>query len=313
MPGRSFNESEYRYGAANGQEKVDEISGSGNHYTAEYWEYDSRTLRRWNIDPVVKEHESPYATFANNPIWFSDPNGADTSGYDNAINESGSSRASRDLINGSSTYLNLLNEFAKDGGKYKSINLSFQARDLTNDEADGKTQITYNGKDLQDIDVESLPANFKMTDLEISLSIDKGILLKGDESTANKTVTLVHELTLHANSFAKMIKGNENVQGLKKDYMSLLNNDSDHETLKQGKATLYNASSVEIMSYHKKRGTRAHRTSISNETLNELATRQNGEVKGTLRMFELLDIFFESDKKGSNHIKKEWDGKKNVY
>jgi RHS repeat-associated protein len=78
MPGRHANEAQYRYGAANGQEKVDEISGSGNHYTAPYWEYDPRLARRWNQDPVFKEHESPYATFANNPIWFSDPDGADT-------------------------------------------------------------------------------------------------------------------------------------------------------------------------------------------------------------------------------------------
>jgi LysM repeat protein len=68
----------YRYGAANGQEKVDEISGDGNHFTAQFWEYDSRLARRWNVDPVVKYHESPYATFANNPICFMDPDGADS-------------------------------------------------------------------------------------------------------------------------------------------------------------------------------------------------------------------------------------------
>lgn len=37
---------EYRYGF-NGQEKVDEIAGQGNHYTAEFWEYDSRTGRQF--------------------------------------------------------------------------------------------------------------------------------------------------------------------------------------------------------------------------------------------------------------------------
>jgi hypothetical protein len=31
------------------------------------------------VDPIVKEHESPFAAFANNPIWFIDPLGADTS------------------------------------------------------------------------------------------------------------------------------------------------------------------------------------------------------------------------------------------
>ncbi len=67
----------YRYGF-NSQEKDDEIYGSGNSYTAEYWQYDARLGRRWNLDPVVKHYESPYATFANNPIWFVDPFGLDT-------------------------------------------------------------------------------------------------------------------------------------------------------------------------------------------------------------------------------------------
>ena len=68
----------YRYGF-NGMEKDDEVSGKGNSHTAEHWQYDSRIARRWDIDPVVKSHESPYATFANNPIWFVDPSGADSS------------------------------------------------------------------------------------------------------------------------------------------------------------------------------------------------------------------------------------------
>src|SRR5690606_23940337 len=38
MSGRSSNASEYGYGGANAQEKVDELKGAGNHYTAEYWE-----------------------------------------------------------------------------------------------------------------------------------------------------------------------------------------------------------------------------------------------------------------------------------
>jgi hypothetical protein len=67
-----------RYGF-NGMEKTDEISGAGNHYTAEFWEYDPTIIRRWNTDPVVKEWESPYATFRGNPIWYSDPNGDDPS------------------------------------------------------------------------------------------------------------------------------------------------------------------------------------------------------------------------------------------
>jgi hypothetical protein len=74
MPGRLFNGNQYRFGF-NQQEKVDEI-GNG-HYTAEFWEYDSRLAKRWNIDPVIKESESPYAVFGNNPILLVDQNGAD--------------------------------------------------------------------------------------------------------------------------------------------------------------------------------------------------------------------------------------------
>jgi hypothetical protein len=66
----------YRYGF-NGQEKDDEIAGNGNSYTAEFWQYDSRIGRRWNVDPVVKPWRSGYNAFDNSPIWKVDPNGDD--------------------------------------------------------------------------------------------------------------------------------------------------------------------------------------------------------------------------------------------
>jgi putative chitinase len=59
----------------NGQEADNEVAGSGNSYTAEFWQYDSRLSRRWNVDPVMKVWESSYATFANSPIFYSDPYG----------------------------------------------------------------------------------------------------------------------------------------------------------------------------------------------------------------------------------------------
>ena len=57
----------YRFGF-NTQEKVNEIAGIGNHYTALYWEYDTRLGRRWNLDPKPVPEESGYATNRNNPI-----------------------------------------------------------------------------------------------------------------------------------------------------------------------------------------------------------------------------------------------------
>ena len=64
----------YRY-FFNGQEADDEVYGEGKSLSAEFWQYDSRLGRRWNVDPVFKEYESPYACFAGNPVWFADPNG----------------------------------------------------------------------------------------------------------------------------------------------------------------------------------------------------------------------------------------------
>jgi hypothetical protein len=76
QPGRNYNAGGYRYGF-NGQEKSTEINADGNSTTAEYWEYDSRIGRRWNVDPVVKAWISGYACFADNPIFYSDVNGDD--------------------------------------------------------------------------------------------------------------------------------------------------------------------------------------------------------------------------------------------
>ncbi|RXK86138.1 RHS repeat domain-containing protein [Filimonas effusa] len=72
QPGRSYNVGMYRYGF-NGQERTNEIYDEG--YTAEFWQYDARVGRRWNVDPVIKVDESPYAVFNNSPLILNDPDG----------------------------------------------------------------------------------------------------------------------------------------------------------------------------------------------------------------------------------------------
>ncbi len=87
MPGRNYqSSSSYRYGM-NGQEKDDEISGSGNMMTAMFWEYDARLGRRWNTDPKPNPSISSYAVFNNNPIWFNDPLGDSAWTYKNSWND----------------------------------------------------------------------------------------------------------------------------------------------------------------------------------------------------------------------------------
>ena len=77
MPSRGYTASTagaYRYGF-NGQEADNEIKGTGNSYTAEFWEYDPRIGRRWNRDQKPTANISPYAAFGNNPILNADPMG----------------------------------------------------------------------------------------------------------------------------------------------------------------------------------------------------------------------------------------------
>ena len=112
---RSGNDAEgsglYRYGF-NGQEKSDEIKGDGNSYTAEFWEYDSRLGRRWNLDPKPMVGISEYAAFANNPILFSDPlgdtivqsaGGAHSVDIDEKVHSLEFYQSSRNTIRGTST------------------------------------------------------------------------------------------------------------------------------------------------------------------------------------------------------------------
>jgi hypothetical protein len=77
MPGRNYQSSTaYRYGF-NGQEKDDEVFQGA--MTAQFWEYDSRLGRRWNVDPMFskKAWQAPYHAFSNRPTSNIDPNGAD--------------------------------------------------------------------------------------------------------------------------------------------------------------------------------------------------------------------------------------------
>jgi len=59
--------SKYVFGF-NGHEKSDEIKGVGNSYTAQFWEYDPRLGRGWNLDPMPQVTLSDYSTLGNNPV-----------------------------------------------------------------------------------------------------------------------------------------------------------------------------------------------------------------------------------------------------
>lgn len=67
----------YRYGF-NGQEEDGEVFNTpGTSYSAEFWQYDSRIGRRWNIDPVQKHSFSNFSVLGLSPIQNVDLKGDD--------------------------------------------------------------------------------------------------------------------------------------------------------------------------------------------------------------------------------------------
>jgi RHS repeat-associated protein len=76
LDGRTLSAEGYRYGF-NGYEGDPEVKGQGNSYTTEYRQYDSRIGRWLSLDPLMDKYPdiSPYASYANNPIFFIDVDG----------------------------------------------------------------------------------------------------------------------------------------------------------------------------------------------------------------------------------------------
>ena len=64
----------HRYGF-NGQEKDGEIVSEGTHTSAQFWMYDTRLGRRWELDPVFNHSASNYSVLNCNPINYIDPKG----------------------------------------------------------------------------------------------------------------------------------------------------------------------------------------------------------------------------------------------
>jgi RHS repeat-associated protein len=79
MPQRTFQSDDYRYGF-NGVEHETEYDDGV--YSTDFRFVDTRLGRWMSTDPVVKEWESPYAAYSNNPIYLIDPSGADPSDPD---------------------------------------------------------------------------------------------------------------------------------------------------------------------------------------------------------------------------------------
>ena len=74
---RSYYFGGYRY-FFNGQEADNEVFGDGVSLTAEFWQYDTRLGRRWNVDPKYTPMLSSYSCFVNSPLSLNDKKGDTT-------------------------------------------------------------------------------------------------------------------------------------------------------------------------------------------------------------------------------------------
>ncbi len=242
----------YRYGF-NGMEKDDEVAGNGNNYTAEFWQYDSRLGRRWNIDPVVKHHESPYAAFANNPIYFIDPNGADTINFAKTISSAKYGTALNQL-NKSQTFRENFQSFVD--GKNNNIRLEFEIdNNVVNNGNNAEVHLQYNNTN---IDIVAPPNKANLDDFRILVKLSPDIVDFSRVGSSNywdalKSVVLGHELIIHAVEDASLINRNRNENGtingpaLSSEYQERLNNDFVHNQMYEGKNVLMNKMSSEIV------------------------------------------------------------------
>ena len=297
-----------------GQEMDNEVKGEGNSYTTEFRQLDSRLARWLSLDPIVKEHESPYASFANNPIWFMDPNGADTANFESTIKTAGFKTANR-VVSESQTYRDFITKFTSGDGPYHDIKLEFKAvKDLKSADAGasvlGQCRLMYKGTWVEDIN--SLPSNAKISDFTILVELNSsiqspsdGMSGAGDALKAIKAVTLVHELLVHASTAADIInnnriKGENNNSGIngtkvKEEYKEKLPN--DHLKLYSDKSVLFNLTYQELVNIWKLKTVPTKK--VANPSI-DYPSRKNWTIKKkqdnpTLQFYEILWQEFDND------------------
>jgi hypothetical protein len=180
LPGRNYSTDSYSFGF-NGQNKDSEVYGSeGSSYTAEFWQYDSRLTRRFNLDPKPNPAISPYETFGLNPIYFIDILGDTIRGVDAA---SGSHMLSTIRNSFSNQSVKELFTLASDGKTMSSISESAFVEAVKNVGAD-EQQLAYsyfraiNGTDVHTVEMterdKALSGIAKdLTGLSLGSDIDK--------------------------------------------------------------------------------------------------------------------------------------------
>jgi len=215
LPGRSYNagNSSYRYGF-NGQEKSDELDNG--LYTAQFWEYDSRIGRRWNVEPLIAKYPnlSSYVVLNNNPIIATDPDGKDVifvNGYRGGKTGSAYNRDQTFQNNLKTTYWNNVNKgFTQGVEKYFNDGLTKETEHFVTGDHWGGTSAESRINEGKEVGIKMVSSgeikvsntNNVMTIVMHSqgnaegLGIAEGIIEQAKKQGVNVTVNLVF-LSVH--------------------------------------------------------------------------------------------------------------------
>ncbi|AFC26632.1 YD repeat protein [Saprospira grandis str. Lewin] len=205
MPGRKFvSGEEYRFGF-NGQEEDNEVGGDGNYLSFGNYGYNTRTGRRWQIDPVEQIGVSRYSVFNDNPNYHIDPDGnipipAIVGGiwllveagltaydaYDVAVTVTDPNKSTAEKV---TTTTLALGGLVLPGGGYSSLDNIAKYGDEVLDAAKYGDEILDIGKHGDDLVESRRAGNQFMKDADFSKGFTKGWWNKQVKKTTNATKT----------------------------------------------------------------------------------------------------------------------------
>ena len=208
LNGRDWNPDRYRFGF-NGQEKTDEIKGTGNHLDFKYRGYDPQTGRFWSVDPLFKDYpwNSTYCFAENDVIRAKDLEGLEKLIVNNP-----------NAYEATTYFLKIIKE---DDVLKKSLYQDISKKELKEKvyiyfgvaEIQGANGVTY-GEENLDFAAEYNPGIFKNWGISVEEYKErkaKGIKQLGvfvDKQVPNKkqVKTLAHEILWHLKNRIKGIK-----------------------------------------------------------------------------------------------------------
>lgn len=187
--------------------KVNDWAGVGNHTTAMFWEYDTKTGRRGNLDPKPNPSVSNYAAFNNNPIVNRDPQGDTVEVSDLYKKDDQGNYINKEAIISFELYAstkegqgNLLSHaqkgFSLQGAFVKDLNINAEEEGNEND-VDEVFKLGYQGPGGAGTTYDIVNGRLKLTYLYPNQMKNSPYWTDGNEPTLSNVNTMAHEPELH--------------------------------------------------------------------------------------------------------------------